>query len=1069
MVALMLAIVGGSVLVVSAIALVGVYRMVQGDEASRLIAYRQIVADGLSARMETAERVVDSLGAALAAHPADESAVARALATAAQANIESFDLVAVTDASGTLVASEPEPGRRRGIDAEVLERARQARSAGLVFQQRPVDSAQGRIWLAKPFSAADGRKMLLLARLREGFQQVLVNEIDSKESRRASAILDRRGRLVAAGADGPPLDLGSVRFDPSPEAPAGTTSGLSSPKLGEMLGYWSRLSLGPGLEWRVLVAEPASAALFRTRAALLPASLAVVLATLAATWLSGLFARRLVQPLHEFEERARAVVSGSVVNPLESARTDEIGRLADAFDAMLVRLNALRELSRLLARSSHMPEVLRGTLAAIVRLLGPDVVPVVFLLDVSRDSLDLVAVPDNLGLPPGVAVPRSGDSWPALALRTREPICFGVETDLASGAPAMRAFADAGVRSGLALPLVVSGEPIGVLMALSREETEFSEAEREMLSTFAAQAAMAIENSRLFEEERQSRREAEALRVVAEELESPADLRAALEHVAGIAAELLNASCRKLTLGNGIEVGLASLRDPEFQSWDALFSQRSGADPHTPVLIEHHDAVPGLLPQSHSAVMLIPLLQGGVRRGMFVLDCTGVRDGFSERQVTLATTIGREVSLALENAFLLHQARNRAMTLDTIFRISQAVSSSLQSTVVLNRVLDVVQKILSAEAVSLMTFDPVKKTVVTAMARGILDREMLYFETSRGEDLPGAVFESGRAELYANLGGLNTPLARLASRSGFRSLLAVPLLARGRSLGVLSVYSTEGDAFDTQELELLQTFASQAALAIDTAQLYGREHHVASVLKSSILPDRLPSVPGLDMASVYRPGGQEAEIGGDYFDVFPAPDGRIVLVIADVAGKGVVAATKTSMIRYSLRGMVAAGLGPADVLSELNKMVGETGDASEIVTVWVGFLDIGQRVVTFADAGHPPALLYHPERRSVERLVPTGPVLGAVAGGVYREERTGVEEGSALLLYTDGVTEARRKGKFFGEGRVRRALRAGGSAAVTAERLMAAVDAFSGGEMRDDAAVLVVRLTEGASRADDVV
>lgn len=1069
-VALTIAVVSVAVLVSSGSALVGVYAMIDAEEADRLIAYRQTVAESLDGRLLTMHRVVDSLTAALAARAVDDGTATRAIATAAQANAESFDLLAVVEESGTLVASVPM--QREGIDGVVLERAKAAGRDACFFEQ-PARAGPGperglRLWVAESFSVG-GRAYLLLARSRPGLRQALLDDADSKDAGRAAAVIGADGRVLVAGSDGPPLDLSIARFEPSALEAAGSARGIGNGSLGEMRGYWSRVSAAPELRWRVLIAEPSSAALYRTRAALLPASLTAALAALGALVASAVFARRLVRPLREFEQRARDVASGRLASPLESERRDEIGRLADAFDAILVRHNALRELSRLLARSTRLDESLRGTLAATARLLGPEVVPAVLLLG-PDGSLELAAAPNGRGLPEGARIcigPES--SWPAEALRSREPIAIGTDAVQAAGDPFAQVMFDSGVRSGLAVPLVASDEPIGILVALSTTGEEFSEAERETLWAFAAQAAMAIENSRLFEEERASRREAEALRMVAEELESPADLRAGLERVSDIAAGLLGASLRSLSLGGVVEAGLETLRGADFQSWDALYASLSGADAHAAVVVARDEPVPALLPQRHPPVMLIPLLQAGVRRGMLVLDRVGTKEDFGERQVMLATTVGREISLALENAFLLHEARSRATMLDTIFRISQAVSSSLQSTVVLNRVLDVVQKILSAEAVSLMTFEPVRKTIVTAMARGVPDREMLYFETVPGGDLPGAVFESGEAEVFPNLPGIDTPLARLAARAGFRSLLAVPLLARGRSTGVLSVYSSKADTFDKQDVELLQTFAVQAALAIDTAHLYGREHHVASVLQNSILPDRLPAVPGLDVATVYRPTGQEAEIGGDYYDLFLAPDGRVVLVIADVAGKGVVAATKTSMIRYSLRGMVAAGLCPAAALSELNRMVGETGDASEIVTIWVGFLDMQRRELVFASAGHPPALLRQPGNGAIERLGPTGTVLGAVPSTSYGEERTGVEEGATLVLYTDGVTEARSGGRFFGEGRLRRALRPGRTAEETLRRLMTSVDRFTGGDMRDDAAVLVARLTDRAGRADETV
>ena len=276
---------------------------------------------------------------------------------------------------------------------------------------------------------------------------------------------------------------------------------------------------------------------------------------------------------------------------------------------------------------------------------------------------------------------------------------------------------------------------------------------------------------------------------------------------------------------------------------------------------------------------------------------------------------------------------------------------------------------------------------------------------------------------------------------------------------MLAVYAREPDAFSGEDMELLLTFAAQAALAIDTASLFGREHHVASILQSSILPERLPEIAGLDSASFYLPAGAEADIGGDYYDVFTTSDGRVVLAIGDVCGKGVLAATKTSMIKYSLRGLVSAGIGPSQALFELNRLVAVSGDPSDIVTAWVGFLDLDAHTLVYANGGHPAGLLWRPAKDRVMRLASTGPLLGAVSGAAFDEHIVRLQTGDMILLYTDGVTEARHGAKFFGEGRVRRVLRRSATPDETVRLLLEAVEAFSAGPLRDDAAALVVRLT----------
>ncbi len=408
----------------------------------------------------------------------------------------------------------------------------------------------------------------------------------------------------------------------------------------------------------------------------------------------------------------------------------------------------------------------------------------------------------------------------------------------------------------------------------------------------------------------------------------------------------------------GLEGNGVSVRSLWVDAWESVSTARRGVEP-AHVLID--DATPeacaALMASGALSALMTPLLRQGRSVGLLVCTTAHPSPMLGMKGLGLARTIGAQASLALENAYLFQAAKSRADNLETIFRISNAVGSSLQTRVVLNRVLDVVQKILSADAVMLMTYDDSRKVISVPMARGVLHRDMLEIEFRPGEDVPGRVFETREPERYARIARTDTRLLNAASAQGLSSLLAVPLLARGRSIGVLMVFAHEEEAFSSEEMDLLRTFAAQAALAIDTAEMYSREHHVASVLQASILPSGLPRIRGLDTSSVYLPAGTDADIGGDYYDLFMTPGGLVTIVIGDVCGKGVVAATKTSMIKYAVRGMVAAGLGPARILEEVNRMLVEAGDATSIVTLWVGQLNMESGALVYADGGHPPALL----------------------------------------------------------------------------------------------------------------
>jgi serine phosphatase RsbU (regulator of sigma subunit) len=543
------------------------------------------------------------------------------------------------------------------------------------------------------------------------------------------------------------------------------------------------------------------------------------------------------------------------------------------------------------------------------------------------------------------------------------------------------------------------------------------------------------------------------------------DPTAALDQVSRISTSLLGVDTVRFAFRDRASLDLRSSPDPSREkallSLIDAYASRTGMDPsgRSPVVLD--DPASDALAEEYAkrfgvrSLMLVPLSAGGGLAGVMAPESSEDGERFSGRQVSLATALGNEVSLSLENQYLLTRERTRAVSLERIFRISQAVSSSLQVKTVLNRVLDVVQKIFTADAVSLMRFETKRRMLDTTMARGIHTKDLLFFRCGPADDIPGAVYQSKAPLRLDSLDSQATPFIEMARDHGFRSLLAVPLIARGRAVGVLTVFSDEVAAFSEEDMDLLATFASQAALATDTAELFSREHTVATVLKSSILPDTLPEMAGLETYSLYRAAGGESEIGGDYYDMFAATDGSVVLSIADVCGQGVRAATKTSMIRYSVRGMAAAGLSPAKMVSELNRMVAESGDTSDIVTAFIGELDRDRLKLTYANAGHPPALVVRDGE--IQTLDTTGPLLGAIPGVEFGERRLDLIPGDLIVLYTDGVTEARRDGELFGEERLGRVVAAGGTPAEVTQRIHSAVQDFAG-ELRDDVAVLAVRI-----------
>ncbi len=1041
-----------SVTVVSVAALTGVFNLAQDQVTASQHAVRQVISAEIDNRLDASVRVVNR--ASESTVDSSTGAVDReALAAHFESGIEYIDMLVVAELNGGAVGTFP--------PFDVPENVSDLMRSGIGVSDTPTfwysgSGAQAELWVARSLEGFEGR-LCVLARLRTSFLTLLVEEFSIPDSRVVAILNESDSILFAPPNEGGLIPL-ELSYTPSSDREAsGSLEGESVS--GEVVwGQYSDLGGHPGLDWHVSVIEPRSAVLNSTRMALTPAVLALLFSGLLSILLVTVFSRRLVKPLRTLEAHALEAVSGAYVDPIHSDRGDEVGRLADAFNAIALRLNALQDLSQLLASSSSADQVLDGILSTMGHIVGSSNIEVL-LVDEFRANL-IVARSRGLLATEERVIPLRQKTWLAQALEADAPTAFtGKRSELGVGIPGVAS--DASV-SGLVTPLRVGTQPLGLIIVVNEGVREFTVAEMEMIRTFSAQAALAVHNARLFEIESASRREAEAMRTVAEVLANPLETERAFDAVMRLAQRLFDVRQATIAFRDRSTLGIGPAADVQaerslLRAWDAAWSLGDGdlvmrvSPGDHPSIDRYLDGIPA------EQALFVTVVRGGNPEAVVSLATDQPDRSFSDQERRLAYALGKQLALAVDNSFHYAEARTRAANLETVFRISQAVSSSLQIKVVLNRVLDVVQKIFAADTVSLMQYDEGNRRIETVMARGVISPEMLHFSCVPGEDVPGTVFSSGDPQKIDDITGADTPLAVAAGGQGLRSMLSVPLMARGRSIGVLTVFASSLLAYSNEDMGLLHTFASQAALAIDTADMYGREHHVASVLQHSILPKNLPDYPEIESSSVYLAAGDEAEIGGDYFDLFKDNAGRIFMAIGDVCGKGVEAATKTSMIKYMVRGLVAAGLGPAAAMTQVNRAVAESGSTSDIVTLWLGVIDLKEQTLCYADGGHPPAIVRRGDG-AVERLETTGALLGAFLEAEYGEIELSFAPDDIVVLYTDGVTEARRGNKFFGEGRVRRAVGAGGTANEVVDRLLGALDRYVPGTLRDDAAILAVRV-----------
>ena len=307
-----------------------------------------------------------------------------------------------------------------------------------------------------------------------------------------------------------------------------------------------------------------------------------------------------------------------------------------------------------------------------------------------------------------------------------------------------------------------------------------------------------------------------------------------------------------------------------------------------------------------------------------------------------------------------------------------------------------------------------------------------------------AVFYSSREDAMSSYPGLADELALGATSAS----ASVPLIAGGRAIGALAMRWRDEREFSDQDRAFLRMLASQAALAVERTTLIGRQRNVAETLQQSMLPDDMPTVDGVDVSACYLPATTDMRVGGDWYDAFLIPDGRIVFAVGDVSGHGVEAAAVMGQVRNSLRAYMIDVEEPAAALVKLDELVARSGHGL-YATVIVGVYDPTSGALVWSNAGHPPLALCSASGTrflAMTKGVPIG--IGHSFGHV--EERITLQAGETIIGYTDGLIE--RRGEDIDAGMARLAA----SISETADRIRSGdwcadlVEHAVGLEHRDD-------------------
>jgi serine phosphatase RsbU (regulator of sigma subunit) len=296
------------------------------------------------------------------------------------------------------------------------------------------------------------------------------------------------------------------------------------------------------------------------------------------------------------------------------------------------------------------------------------------------------------------------------------------------------------------------------------------------------------------------------------------------------------------------------------------------------------------------------------------------------------------------------------------------------------------------------------------------------------------------------------------------------MTARGKTLGAISFVTAEsGRIYDDDDVLLAEELATRCGLAVDNARLFSERTHIARTLQESLLPPELPQPPGLEVAARFRAAGEGYDVGGDFYDLFDTGSARWGAVIGDVCGKGPEAAAITALARYTLRAAAMLDDVPSRILATLNEAMLRQRDDRRFSTVLYATIDglrdgDGTRI-RFASGGHPLPIVLRAGGEAAEVGTP-GTLLGIVHDPDLTNEEIELRPGDAVVLYTDGVTDAAAPEYVHAPQELAEALRNRRfeSAESIAERLLEiALESSDGPAVpRDDIAILVIKVPEQA-------
>jgi len=656
-------------------------------------------------------------------------------------------------------------------------------------------------------------------------------------------------------------------------------------------------------------------------------------------------------------------------------------------------------------------------------------------------------------------------------------------------------------KAELAVPLLLEDELVGVLDVQSDQVDAFGPDDVFILETLGTQVAIAIQEARLYQAEQQQAWLSTALLQVADAMSQVSDMDSVLTTIVRLTPILAGVDrCAILLWDIASESFLPAQTyglDPELRetfermvfplgAWPALDLVRLEKSPLLVDAEEDEGLMPPELVESFAIreAVLLPLLAQGELLGVMLVDYAGRSRLFSPRLVGMLSGIANQAAMVLQTARLVQAQQEEAYVSMALLQVAQAVNRSTDLQDTLATVARITPMLVGVESSVLFLENENTGTFEPAQQYGLRGESRARFQKVILDDEDSLVRKLRAGEAFVVLEDLEEPCPA-AELMDEGTALALPLLAKGEILGIMIVeYAGPlGDRFTqrfTQRwMGFLSGIAGQAAMAIENDRLLResaeqermkQELQVARQIQVSFLPECCPNLPGWELAAIWRSARQ---VGGDFYDFIPIFDASepeatspvaLGLVIADVADKGVPAALFMALSRTLMRTVAIDGRSPAAAVARTNELILSDAHTDLFVTLFYAVLEPDSGRLTFVNAGHMPPVWVRAADGTTRELHTPGMALGVLELAEFQQDVVHLAPGDAVVLYTDGITEAANASReLFGRPRLAELVSAHrhASAQELAQAIDLAVAEFVGDAPQSDDFTLLVARREG--------